>query len=167
MFQPEELEAVQQMLDHYHLTDIANGHQILTYDDGGRLAGLAYFAPREFADRVWELLMIAVDAGCHRQGIGSRLLLAVEEAVRVTNGRLLLIETSSRSDFAGARQFNRRHGYTDVAHIPDFFAEGDGKTSFVKRCGPSDPRPDRAAGGTETHGVNVSGAALAIRCGHP
>ena len=114
-------------------TKIASGHQILTCDEGGTLLGIAYFAPKEFTDRVWELMMIAVDAPRHRQGIGSRMLQAVEDAVRDVNGRLLLIETSDKSSFERTWLFYRKHGYTEVAHIPDYFADGDGKASFIKR----------------------------------
>ena len=133
LFRPEELDAIQGMLDAYHATNAANGHRILTCEEGGTPVGIAYFAPKEFTDRVWELLMIAVDAPRQRQGIGSRMLLAVEDAVRAADGRLLLIETSSKTSFERTRQFYRKHGYAEVAQIPDFFADGDGKASFVKR----------------------------------
>jgi GNAT superfamily N-acetyltransferase len=69
------------------------------------LVGIGYFAPKVFTDRVWELLMIAVDEVRQRQGIGSTMLLAVEEAVRELNGRLLLIETSDKSSFERTRSF--------------------------------------------------------------
>ena len=133
LFKPEELEAVRGMLDEYHATNVSNGHQILTYDEGGMPVGVVYFAPKEFADRVWELLMIAVDVPRHRRGIGTLMLQAVEGAVRAANGRMLLIETSDKSGFERTRQFYRKHGYSEVAHIPDYFAEGDGKASFIKR----------------------------------
>jgi ribosomal protein S18 acetylase RimI-like enzyme len=61
------------------------------------------------------------------------MLLAFEQAVRASNGRLLLIETSDKSGFERTRLFYRKHGYTEVAHIPDYFTDGDGKASFVKR----------------------------------
>lgn len=133
VFKTEELGAIQEMLDVYHATKVGSGHQILTYDEGGTLLGIAYFCPKEFTERVWELLMIAVDTARHRHGIGSRMLLAVENAVRIANGRLLLIETSDKSSFEQARQFYRKHGYSEVARIPDYFADGDGKASFIKR----------------------------------
>ena len=133
LFKTEELGAIQEMLDDYHATKVGSGHQILTYDEGGMLIGIAYFCPTEFTDRVWELLMIAVDASRHRQGIGSQMLQAVENAVRTENGRLLLIETSDKSSFERTRQFYRKHGYSEVAHIPDYFSDGDGKASFIKR----------------------------------
>lgn len=133
LFRPDELQAVQEMLDEFHATNAAIGHRILACEEGGTPVGIAYFAPKGFTDRVWELLMIAVDAPRHRQGIGSKMLRAVEETVRAANGRLLLIETSSKSSFERTRQFYRKHGYAEVAHIPDYFADGDGKASFVKR----------------------------------
>ncbi len=139
LFKPDELEAVQGMLDDYHTNHASNGHKMLTWDDGGTLRGVVYFTPKEFADRVWELLMIAVDAAHHRQGIGSLLLQAVEEMVREVDCRLLLIETSSKSSFERTRQFYRKHGYTEVAHIPDYFSDGDGKASFIKRIDPTSP----------------------------
>ncbi|MGE0529425.1 MAG: GNAT family N-acetyltransferase [Bdellovibrionales bacterium] len=133
LFKPDELDAIQWMLDVYHTTNAANGHNIIAYEEGGTLVGIAYFAPKVFTDRVWELLMIAVDESRHRQGIGSSLLVTVEDAVRALDGRLLLIETSDKSSFERTRLFYRKHGYVEVAHIPDYFADGDGKASFIKR----------------------------------
>jgi ribosomal protein S18 acetylase RimI-like enzyme len=133
LFNPEDSDAIQEMLDEYHSTNAAHGHKILTCEDGDTLVGIAYFAPKAFTDRVWELLMIAVHEPRHRQGIGSMLLRAVEDAVRALDGRLLLIETSSQSSFERTRLFYRKHGYSEVAHIPDYFTDGDGKASFIKR----------------------------------
>ena len=76
--------------------------------------------------------MIAVDAPA-TSGIGSQMLQAVENAVRAVNGRLLLIETSDKASFERTRQFYRKHGYSEVAHIPDYVTDGDGKASFIKR----------------------------------
>jgi ribosomal protein S18 acetylase RimI-like enzyme len=133
LFQPGELDAVRAMLDEYHATNAANSHHIITYEDDGTRVGIAYFAPKVFTDRVWELLMIAVDESRQRQGVGPQLLLAVENAVRSLDGRLLLIETSDQSSFERTRRFYRKHGYAEVAHIHDYFADGDGKASFIKR----------------------------------
>ena len=83
-------------------------------------------------DRTWEVLMIMVDAARQGQGIGSRMLEAGEEAVRATNGRMVLVETSSTPDFERTRQFYRKNGYAEVATVPDYYAEGVGKTTFTK-----------------------------------
>lgn len=133
LFDVKDAQAIQAMLDDYHASKVHEGYRIITFDDSGSLVGIAYFAPRPFADRVLELLMIAVDAPRQRQGIGSQLLRSVEDEVRGSNGRMLLIETSDKVDFERTRSFYRKHGYAEVALIPDYFTDGDGKASFVKR----------------------------------
>lgn len=132
LFKPEEADAVRGMLDEYHSTNAVGG-KMQVWDEAGVLVGVVYFAQRPFADRVWELMMIAVDQERHRQGIGSKMLVEVEQVIRAEDGRLLLIETSSKSSFERTRLFYRKHGYTEVAHIADYFSDGDGKASFVKR----------------------------------
>ena len=132
LFKPEKTEAVQWMLDEYQSSNSAQG-QMVVFEKQGALLGVAYYAPRPFADRVWELLMIAVNEADQRQGIGSTLLKAVENAVQGLQGRLLLIETSDQTGFERTRLFYRKHGYSQVALIPDYFTDGDGKVSFVKR----------------------------------
>ena len=62
-----------------------------------------------------------------------KLLRAVECVVRDRGGRLLLIETSDQGRFERTRSFYRRHSYDEVARIPDYFSDGDGKVSFVLR----------------------------------
>lgn len=135
LFKPDDADAIRGMLDEYHTANALAG-QMHVWDEAGMPVGVVYFAPRPFADRVWELMMIAVDGPRHRQGVGSRMLAAVEGSVRAADGRLLLIETSSTSSFERTRQFYRKHGYDEVAHIPDYFSDGDGKASFVKRLAP-------------------------------
>ena len=133
LFRPEELVGFQEMLEDYHARKASSGHEILTYENQGSLLGIAWYCPRVFTDRVWELLMIAVDADHQRRGIGSLLLRAVENARRTANSRLLLIETSDLCEFERTRRFYRKHGYSEVARIPDYFSDGDGKASFTKR----------------------------------
>ena len=83
-------------------------------------------------DRTWELLMLMVQADCQGQGIGSRLLKAVEEELRTIHGRMLLIETSSIPEFERTRQFYRHLGYSESACVPDYYARGVGKVTFTK-----------------------------------
>ena len=133
LFTPEEADGIRGMLDEYHSMDAESGHRMLVWEEEGGLIGIVYFTPKPFTDRVWELLMIAVDESRHRQGIGSEMLVAVEDELRAGKGRMLLIETSDKATFERTRQFYQKHGYTQAALIPDYFADGDGKVSFVKR----------------------------------
>ena len=132
-FGPAELEILQQTFDDYHARNVDKDYQALAGDDAGQLIAVAYFVPVEMTDRTWELVMIVVDNQRQGQGIGSRLLVAAEGAIRAKNGRLLVIETSSSPDQDRARQFYTKHGYAEVARIPDAFADGEHKVIFSKR----------------------------------
>lgn len=133
VFKPHELVALQEVLDDYHATNHEYGHQAHTWDEGGTPVGFVYLAPTAMTDRTWELWWIAVDVSRHGQGLGTKMLLAVEDMVRAAGGRLLLIETSSTPVYQPTRQFYLRHGYVAAATVPDFYADGDGKVIFSKR----------------------------------
>lgn len=143
VFKPHELVALREVLDDYHAANREYGHQAHTWHEDRTPAGFAYLAPTAMTDRAWELWWIAVEAGRQGKGLGSKLLLAVEDAVRAAGGRLLLIETSSTPTYEPTRRFYRKHGYAEVAHIPDFYADGDGKVIFSKRAEP--PASSRSA----------------------
>lgn len=84
-------------------------------------------------DRKWDLWLIAVHADRQGQGIGGELLRYAERRARVAGARLLLIETRSLPKFDPTHAFYGRHGYREVARIPDDYADGDSKVVFTKR----------------------------------
>ncbi len=46
--------------------------------------------------------------------------------------RTLIVETSSLDKYHQAREFYRKHGYHEVARIPEFYGVGDDKVVFWK-----------------------------------
>ena len=132
LFPSDEIALLDKLFDDFHQKSAENGHRALLHEEGGKPLGIAYFTPKEMTDRTWELLMIMVHADCQGRGIGTRLLGAVEDELRAAVGRMLLIETSSLAEFEKTRHFYRRHGYAEVAHVPDYYADGVGKVSFTK-----------------------------------
>ena len=132
-FKPHEVETLREVLDDYHAESHELGHVCRTWDEDGSPAGFAYYAPTAMTDRTWELWWIVVDKARQGRGLGGQLLAAVEDDVRRLGGRLLLIETSSQPLYEPTRRFYLRHGYEQVAHVPDFYADGDGKLIFARR----------------------------------
>jgi len=57
--------------------------------------GYTCFGPTPLTDGTFDLYWIAVNPACAGNGIGTRLLQAMEAQVRRMHGRLLIIETSS------------------------------------------------------------------------
>lgn len=94
--------------------------------------GFAYCEPERMTEGTYNLLAIAVSADRQRSGIGAELVRQVEKEVRKSDGRLLLVETSTDSDQDGARAFYLREGFDEEARIRDFYAPGQTKVVFWK-----------------------------------
>lgn len=97
------------------------------------LVGYACWGPTPATDRTWDLYWIAVDTSLQGAGIGTILLEEVERRLVGQHARMLIAETSSRSDYAPTRGFYERHGYREAARVRDFYAPGDDRIMFVKR----------------------------------
>jgi ribosomal protein S18 acetylase RimI-like enzyme len=97
------------------------------------LVGYACWGPTPATDRTWDLYWIAVDTSLQGAGIGTILLEEVERRLVGQHARMLIAETSSRSDYAATRGFYERRGYREAAHVRDFYAPGDDRIIFVKR----------------------------------
>ena len=101
-------------------------------DDAGRVAGYVLFGPTPMADGVYDLYWIAVDPPDQRRGYGQALLRFVENELRARGGRMLLIETSSKSSYAPTVRFYERAGYTEISRIKDFYRIENDKLVFSR-----------------------------------
>jgi ribosomal protein S18 acetylase RimI-like enzyme len=135
VFKPLEMITLQELLDDYHAGGTEAGHAAWTSEVDGLPSGFVYFAPTPMTDRTWHLYWICVAKSQHHRGIGAELLRHVEREIRQARGRLLLIETSSLPSYIPTRQFYVKHGYEQVAHVPDFYSDGDGQIIFRKLLG--------------------------------
>jgi ribosomal protein S18 acetylase RimI-like enzyme len=101
------------------------------------LVGWAAYGATPCTDGTWDLYWIAVDPAWHGRGVGKELMARCELAIAGHGGRLVVVETSSRAPYAPTRAFYERLGYAAQAHIPDYYAPGDGLIVFVKPLGSS------------------------------
>lgn len=108
-------------------------HIWLVADTGTELHGFAYCEPERITDGTYNLLAIALNPGRQGAGVGRSLVAAVEHAVRDLNGRVLLVETSSLSEFERTRRFYDQLAFSREAVIRDFYSEGDDKVVFWKK----------------------------------
>lgn len=70
------------------------------------------------------------------KGLGKRLMMEAEAAVRAAGGTRIYIDTSSREQYAPTRAFYHRCGYRIAAILEDFYATGDGKVILTKQLQP-------------------------------
>jgi ribosomal protein S18 acetylase RimI-like enzyme len=144
-FKPLEIDTLREVLDDYHATSRHHGHRAFAWEEGSRILGYVYHAPAAMTDRTWYLYWIAVAPDQQGRGLGGKLLGFVEEDVRQQAGRLLLIETSSTAHYEPTRRFYLKYGYSVVAQIPDFYADGDGLVVFSKRISGADRKTGPAS----------------------
>ena len=103
--------------------------------DGCRrsLQGFACYGPTMATDRTYDLYWIAVDRAAQGSGCGSLLLTEVERRLEALHARMLVVETSSRSDYAATREFYLKRGYIEAARAREFYAPADDRIILTKR----------------------------------
>ena len=99
----------------------------------GSFLGFACWGPTPGTDRTYDLYWIAVDPGAQGAGCGTLLLAEVERRLADRRGRMLVVETSSRPEYEGARGFYARRGYKEAARVREFYAPGDDRIILTKR----------------------------------
>lgn len=97
------------------------------------LAGFSCYGPTPGTDRTYDLYWIAVDPAVQGSGCGTILLNEVERRLKGQNARLVVVETSSRSDYKNSRGFYIQRGYAEAARARDFYAPSDDRITFTKR----------------------------------
>ena len=128
------------------LVDLALDHpergeyeiHVLEEPDSGpnrTIQGYVCFGRTPLTDGVFDLYWIAVDPKHQGRGFGQLLLKFVENEVRRQNGRMLLIETSSKQSYAPTLRFYERAGYGEISRIKDFYRIEDDKVVFCKNLG--------------------------------
>lgn len=122
------MEVIDSYLDHPGRDYTAVG----AFTPRGILAGYACYGPTPCTVGTWDLYWIAVSGDARGRGIGTLLLEEMERRLVGQHARLVLIETSSRPEYAPTRAFYERRGYQVVARVPDFYAPGDDRLIFAR-----------------------------------
>jgi ribosomal protein S18 acetylase RimI-like enzyme len=102
-------------------------------NDEDQAIGYVCYGPVPMTQGTFDLYWIVVDPRCQGQGVGSRLLHFLEEVVRERKGRIILIDTSSIPQYEKAQKFYFRHGFQEVARVPDYYHPGNDRITFCKR----------------------------------
>jgi len=133
IFNQEEVECVDELWEEYlSLGSERSGYYFLVEKEEEHVLGYACYGPRALTSGTYDLYWIAVDPSLHRGGVGRRLLVASEEAIRTLGGRLLVLETSGLPAYEPTRKFYLATGYTLEATLKDFYNAGDDLVVFTK-----------------------------------
>jgi ribosomal protein S18 acetylase RimI-like enzyme len=103
------------------------------YIDQNIPVAIGYCVPEKLTDRTYNLLAIGVSKDFQRQGIASEMMKYIEQFLKNSGGRILIVETSTDDAQIGARNFYKTIGYTHTATIKDFWSDGEDKIVFWKK----------------------------------
>ena len=111
----------------------ANGSDLWhVCEQQGSPVGFSYCVHEKLTEGTWNVLAIAVLPEMQNQGLGGLLMEHIEQTLRRRDSTTLLVETSSLSEYEGARKFYESIGYQKEAVIRDFYAKDDHKVVFWK-----------------------------------
>jgi ribosomal protein S18 acetylase RimI-like enzyme len=132
-FKPHELTVAEEVIDAYLGDPVNSGYHILVARDGPGITGYICYGPTPCTEGTWDIYWEAVDREKRGLGIGSALTKTAEKTIGESQGRMILIETSSTPLYENTRRFHLGQGYEVVGRIPDFYAPGDDRLILQKR----------------------------------
>ncbi len=114
--------------------DLDDGRMYHVFKQGGVIVGLVglhhvIWGPEQ---NIW-LAWFAVDPDCQGQGLGRKLLTAIERVAVGKGYRRLLVETYEHADFDKARHFYERSGFCRAGHVSDYLPDGSPMIVYAKR----------------------------------
>lgn len=130
LFRETEVATAVELLDEHLAGD--EDYRFVGAFAGDELAGYACWGSTPGTVGTSDLYWIVVDRSSQGRGIGTQLLAHVESTLRADGGRMVVVETSSREDYAPTRRFYEARGYTRAAVLPGYYAPGDDLVIYLK-----------------------------------
>lgn len=131
-FTADEVIVAEELIDLYLRNGAASGYYIMVSETDGITAGYICYGPTPLTEGTWDIYWIAVAADRQRHGTGRSLMNSAENGIKEADGRMILIETSSKPEYEKTRNFYKAAGYEVIARIPDFYTPGDDKLVLRK-----------------------------------
>jgi len=132
-FIPAEVIVAEEVIDSYLHDPSGSGYYVFIAEIGSIITGYICYGPTPLTEGTWDLYWMAIAPEQQGQGIGKALIAFAEEEIKRANGRLAIIETSSKPEYERTRRFHYGRGYELVCQIADFYAPGDDKLILQKR----------------------------------
>jgi ribosomal protein S18 acetylase RimI-like enzyme len=125
-------EYLDEMITDY-LTNPESQDIWFTYTNEEKPVAIGYCVPEKLTDGTYNLLAIGVSQEHQRNGIAIEMMGYIEQIIKQSGGRILIVETSSDDAQIGARNLYHKIGYTQAAVIKEFWKEGEDKIVFWKK----------------------------------
>jgi GNAT superfamily N-acetyltransferase len=132
-FELHELEVAEEVINDYLRDPIHSGYHIVVADMESDIEGYICYGPTPLTIGTWDIYWIAVSLKNRNLGIGRQLMSFAEDKIKNVQGRLIIVETSSKPSYDETNSFYRNLGYEQICRIPDFYAPKDDKILYQKK----------------------------------
>ncbi len=125
VFTTQELNVIKEILGSYQ-QDPGKDYFLIEKKLGERVIGFILFGKNSLTASSWDLHWLIVGKNFQHKGIARKLLEELEAFLLAHNAQALLrLETSTKPEFAPARNLYIKQGFDEADRIPDFYAAGD------------------------------------------
>jgi D-alanine-D-alanine ligase-like ATP-grasp enzyme/GNAT superfamily N-acetyltransferase len=131
-FNPEEIDVALELVDDRLANGDSSHYRFLVAEADGAVAGYACWGPIPGSQESADLYWIVVHPRVQGRGVGASLLRAAEAWMSAAGRPRVYVETSTRPQYLPTRAFYAACGYHLASELPDFYAPGDGKATFLK-----------------------------------
>jgi len=134
-FNDDEITIALELLDVYLNNPEQKDYEIfvdVNDENADDLNGYICIGPRPLTEGTYDLYWIAVNPKIQSRGVGSKLVLYIEEHIKRKGGYLVLIETSGKPSYEKERKFYEKNNYTKAVEIKDFYKRNDSLVIYSK-----------------------------------
>jgi GNAT superfamily N-acetyltransferase len=132
-FRPDEIPVAIELVTEGLEKGKESGYEFVFAEADGRTVGYACFGFIPCTLYSYDLYWIATMEEYRGHGIGKMVLEAVEEAIRLSGGKSIYIETSYLPKYEPTRVFYLKNAYIEKARFEDFYNDGDDKVVYFKK----------------------------------
>lgn len=133
-FRPEEVACAIELLEAALAQAEGNTYEArIVVDESDHPVSYACFGATPMTEGTFDLYWLVTDARARGQGLGAKLVAAVEDDLRARGALTVRVETSSLEGQGGAVRFYERCGYGVSGRIADFYRPGDDLLTLTKR----------------------------------
>ncbi len=131
-FNEDEIKIALELIDVYIKDKEQKDYEIFVDEEENNLRGYVCIGPRPLTTGTYDLYWIAVNPKVQSKGVGSGLIKYIEDHLKESRARLILIETSGKASYEKERKFYEKNLYKELVDIKDFYNVGDGLVVYGK-----------------------------------
>jgi ribosomal protein S18 acetylase RimI-like enzyme len=126
IFSEQEIKVALELIDICLNDNEQTDYNIVVYVDKTDIPlGYVCFGKTPMTEATYDMYWIAVSPKHHNNGIGKKLTEYFELIVKSLNGKLLIVETSSREEYKNTRMFYIKSDYKEISRIENYYKDND------------------------------------------